>query len=188
MRLRASSAPDSSRQKGQIVPDLTFRRYDAQGARALRDTIDFVHIDAYTETIASGNPFYSAEAFMERFDSHTSHPGLDLVIAYMDEEPVGQIWGFPVAKPTIGESVPTFALCEIMVRRAWTGRGIAHALHDELLKTRTEAQAELYVRPDNIRARRAYLHWGWRKVGETRPNLPDAPLFDVLILPLPIDG
>jgi hypothetical protein len=26
--------------------------------------------------------------------------------------------------------------------------------------------------------------WGWRKVAQLRPGWPDAPLFDVLILPL----
>jgi hypothetical protein len=80
----------------------------------------------------------------------------------------------------------TFALAEIMVRKAWTGKGIAHTLHDKLLSARTEPRAELYVRPDNENAYRAYLRWGWRKVGETRPDLPDAPRFDVLVLPLPL--
>jgi GNAT superfamily N-acetyltransferase len=123
---------------------------------------------------------------MQRFDSHTTVPSFELVMAYVGGEPVGQIWGFADTNPTFGERLPTFELCEIMVRQAWTGQGIAHALHDELLRNRTEQQVELYVLPDNTRARRAYLHWGWRKVGETRPNLPDAPLFDVLILPLPL--
>jgi ribosomal protein S18 acetylase RimI-like enzyme len=77
-----------------------------------------------------------------------------------------------------------FSLAEIMVRKAWTGQGIAHALLDELLSERAEPLAELYVRPDNEVAYRAYRKWGWRKVGETRPDLPDAPRFDVLVLPL----
>jgi ribosomal protein S18 acetylase RimI-like enzyme len=188
MPLPASLAPDLFAAEGQTLPDLKFRRYDAQGARALRDTIDFVRSDAYADTIASGNPFYSTEAFMRRFDSHTTAPSFELVMAFVGDEPVGQIWGFADTNPTFGEHVPTFQLCEIMVRPAWTGRGIAHALHDELLKARAEVQAELYVRPDNTGARRVYLHWGWHKVGETRPNLPDAPLFDVLILPLAIAG
>lgn len=163
-----------------------FDRHDAVGARAISETVAFIHLDAYADIIASGDPFETPDAFMRRFASHTSHPELDSVIANIGDDPVGQIWGFPVAQPTIGDAKPTFALCEIMVRKAWTGQGIAHALHDELLGARIEPQAELYVRPDNARAYRAYLKWGWRKVGETRPDLPDAPLFDVLILPLPI--
>lgn len=185
------------------MPDLRFRRYDAQGARALREAIAFVYEDAYADAIASGDPFESHRAFMQRFDNHTSHPLFDLVMAYVGDEPVGQIWGWPVAKGTgasvwkglVPEPEPefthedgkrTFSLAEIMVRRAWTGQGIAHALHDELLGARPERRADLYVRAENVRAYRAYLKWGWRKVGEIRPDLPDAPAFDVLVLSLPL--
>ncbi len=185
------------------MPDLRFRRYDAQGARAIRDTVAFIHRDAYGDAIASGDPFESPEAFMQRFDAHTRHPSLDLVVAYVGDEPAGQTWGWPMDKPTIadpsGEATeepqsasahhggkPMFALAEIMVRKAWTGQGIAHALHDELLRARTEPRAELFVRPQNTRAHGAYIKWGWRKAGEIRPDLPDAPTFDVLVLTLPL--
>ena len=185
------------------MPDLRFRRHDARGALALRDTVALIYREAYYERITSGDPFYTEAAFMRLFESHARHPSLDLVIAYIGDEPVGQIWGFPVDEPTIapssanvtrgaeptggdGASAQAFALCEIMVRKAWTGQGIAHALHDELLSARAEPYAELYVRPANATAYRAYLKWGWHKVGQTRPTLPDAPIFDVLHLPLPL--
>jgi GNAT superfamily N-acetyltransferase len=183
------------------VPDLAFRHYDARGARAVRETVALIHRDAYADMIACGDPFASHEAFMLRFDAHTARPAFDLVLAWASEEAVGQAWGWPedTAAPgpeaeAAGRAEPgsagdtgtrTFALAEIMVRRAWTAQGVAHALHDELLAARTEQQAELYVRPGNVRAYRAYIRWGWHKAGETRPDLPGAPLFDVLILPLP---
>lgn len=187
------------------MPDLHVRRYGPRDTPALRETIASLHRDAYADAIASGDPFESHPAFMQRFGNHARHPELDLMIAYAGSDAVGQTWGFPIPKPTVDDrsghlasggrasssrdDVPlTFALCEIMVRKAWTGQGIAHTLHDELLRPRPELLAELYVRPDNARARRAYLKWGWRKVGETRPNLPDAPLFDVLVLPLPLSS
>jgi GNAT superfamily N-acetyltransferase len=123
----------------------------------------------------------------------------DMVVAYVGDEPVGQTWGWPLklAAASPGDPEPdlgfanedrkaTFALSEIMVRRNWRGQGIAHALHDEMLSARTEQRAELFVEPGNTTAYRAYLHWGWRKAAETRPDLPDAPLFDVLVLPLPL--
>lgn len=169
------------------MPDkIRFERHDAAGARGLSETVTFVYRDAYADDIASDNPFETPDRFTERFDQHTAHSGLDFVIAYNGDDPVGQTWGFPQAQPTIGDAKPTFGLCEIMVRKAWKGQGIAHALHDELLAARSEPQAELFVRPDNTRAYRAYLKWGWHKVGETRPDLPDAPVFDVLMLPLPL--
>jgi GNAT superfamily N-acetyltransferase len=168
-----------------VPAKVQFERHNAADARALTDKVSLIHRDAYADIIASGNPFTTPDVFIRRFESHTSNPELDFVIASIGDEPVGQAWGFP-APPTFGETKPTFGLCEMMVRKAWTGQGIAHALHDELLGARSEPQAELYVRPGNTRAYRAYLKWGWRKVGETRPDLPDAPLFDVLILLLPI--
>lgn len=170
---------------------IQFRHLDAAGARARRDSIAAVYQDAYAARIASGDPFATPKAFMDRFDSHTGHASFDLVIAHADGEPVGQTWGYPLP-PTIAswqdgdiaDDELVFALCEIMVRQAWAGQGIAHRLHDELLSDRPERFAELYVRPANADAYRAYLRWGWQKVGQTRPDLPGAPVFDVLMLPL----
>lgn len=156
------------------MADIQFLRFDAAGARAQRDTVGAIYEDAYAARISSGVAFASPEAFMERFD---------------DGEPVGQAWGCPVT-PTIasavGDDERVFALCEVMVRQAWTGQGIAHSLHDELLAGRPERFAQLYVRPGNTDAYRAYIKWGWVKAGQTRPNLPDAPVFDVLMLRLPV--
>lgn len=73
-----------------------------------------------------------------------------------------------------------------MVLRSWSGKGVAHALHDQLLLGREEQRATLLVEPDNVNARRTYLHWGWRQVAQLRPGWDHAPLFDVLILPLPL--
>jgi GNAT superfamily N-acetyltransferase len=183
------------------MPDLTFRRYDALNIRQLRVTVEAIYRDSYVEAIASRDPFDSVETFIGRFDSYTANTSLDVVIAWLDGEPVGQTWGWPLPADTRvwrGVIPPppeefttetghrTFILSEIMVRQGWKGKGIAHALHDELLSGRHEERARLLVRPDNIVAYRAYLKWGWSRVGQRRPELPDAPLFDVLMVPLPI--
>lgn len=183
-------------------PALDFRRYGAGAARAVKDTVEAIYRDAYSEVIASGEQFDSVEAFMERFDAYTSGGrGFDLVIAYAGGEPAGQAFGWPLtpgtawwdgldAEPGPGftdeDGKRTFAFSEIMVRHEYTGQGVAHALHDELLRRRDEQRATLLVEADNPTAYRAYLRWGWRKAGQLRPAWPDAPLFDVLILPLPI--
>ncbi|MFF5265425.1 GNAT family N-acetyltransferase [Actinomadura viridis] len=180
---------------------LTFRRFDADAARAIRETVEQIYRDSYVDAIASGDPFDSVEQFMHRFDAYTSRgSGFDLVVAYTaDGEPAGQTWGWPLRPGTawwgglVEEPEPgftkedgnrTFALSEIMVRQALTGKGIAHSLHDELLSARPEQRATLLVEPDNATAYRAYEAWGWRKVGQLHPGWPDAPLFDVLIRPL----
>jgi GNAT superfamily N-acetyltransferase len=182
-------------------PPLTFQRYGAEEARAARDTVETIYRGAYTEAIEHEDRFNTPDVFMRRFDTYTRNRAFDLVIAYADGKPAGQTWGWPLApgsrwwsgldaEPEPGftseDGNRTFALSEIMVRQEWTGRGVAHALHDELLGARHEKRATLLVEAENKTAYRAYTAWGWRKVARLRPGWPDAPLFDVLILPLPL--
>lgn len=184
-----------------MMPPLEFRRLDGTGTREARDTVEAVYRGAYWHAIESGEPFNSPDAFMDRFDSYASIPAFDFVVAYEDGKPAGQTWGWPLAarskwwegltsEPEPGfteeDGTRTFALSEIMVVREYTGRGVAHALHDQLLRGRSEKRATLLAEPDNTSAYRAYLHWGWQKVSQLRPGWPDAPLFDVLMFPLPL--
>jgi ribosomal protein S18 acetylase RimI-like enzyme len=183
------------------VSELEFRHYDGEGAQAIRDTVALIQREAYAEAIERGDPFETGDVPMRRFDAYTRRPGFDLVVAFRDGEPLGQAWGWPLDKDTawwrglLTEVEPgftdedgtrTFAFSELMVRRRWSGEGVGHALHDELLKGRPETRATLLVRPENTRAYRAYRRWGWRKAAELRPGIEHAPLMDVLILPLPL--
>jgi GNAT superfamily N-acetyltransferase len=183
------------------VTDLEFRRYDAAGARSIRDTVELIHHEAYAAAIDRGDPFESGDEPMRRFDAYTKRDDFELVVAVLAGEPVGQAWGWPLPAGTgwwqglVGDVEPgfadedgtrTFAFSELMVRQRWAGSGIGHALHDQLLGGRTEQRATLLVRPDNPVAYRAYLRWGWRKVAQLRPGVPHAPLMDVLILDLPL--
>jgi GNAT superfamily N-acetyltransferase len=178
-----------------------FRRYGAEEARGARDVVEAVFRGAYWEALERGDLFDTPEAFMGRFDAYVSNPLLDLVIAFDDGKPVGQTWGWPLgvgsrwwesieSEPepgfTVEDGTRTFALSEIMVVRDWTGRGVAHALHDELLRGRREKRATLLAEPGNVNAYRAYVRWGWQPVARLRPSWPDAPTFDVLVLPLPL--
>ena len=182
---------------------LEFRRYDAEAAPSATGIVEAVFRGAYFRAIEEGDPFDTPEAFMTRFGSYARNPGIDLVVAFEDGEPVGQTWGWPltansrwweglVSEPEPGftteDGTRTFALSEIMVIREHTGQGIAHVLHDELLRGRHEQRATLLVRSANTTAYTAYTGWGWRKVSQLRPHWPDAPLFDVLMLPLPLQA
>ena len=69
-----------------------------------------------------------------------------------------------------------FTLSEIMVRREWTSRGIAHALHGELLRGRHEKRATLLAEPENVNAYRAYLKVGLAEGRTVPPDWPDAPV------------
>ncbi|MGH3342203.1 MAG: GNAT family N-acetyltransferase [Carbonactinosporaceae bacterium] len=180
-----------------------FQRFGAADARRIRTTVEYIYTGSYVDAIASGDPFDAPDTFMHRFDAYTTQATFDLVVAYVDDEPVGQTWGWPLTADnragwwtgllsapesdfTHEDGKRTFALSEIMVRREYTGRRIAHAMHDKLLSTRPERRATLLVEPDNETAYRAYRHWGWRTVTQLRPDWPDAPLFDVMTLPLPL--
>lgn len=186
------------------LTSLTFHRYRAQEARSIRTQVEHVYRHSYVKAIASGDPFDSIDAFMHRFDAYTASPTFDLVVAYDGTRAVGQTWGWPLgpsatttgwwsgllAEPEAGftseDGRRTFALSEIMVTEHYTGKGVAHAIHDELLAKRDEQRATLLVEPENTTAKHAYLHWGWTQVGQLRPRWEHAPLFDVLVLPLPI--
>lgn len=181
-------------------PGLAFRRYDGASASAERATVEAIYLASYTAE-QQADPFNSPATWMSRFDGYADIPGFGLVIAYSGAEPAAQAFGWPlgpqsswwtglVVEPEPGftseDGGRTFALSEIMVRQVYVGKGIAHATHDELLSGRLEKRATLLVEPDNTPAYRAYTGWGWQHVAQLRPGWPDAPMFDVLILPLPL--
>ncbi|GAA1364292.1 hypothetical protein GCM10009661_13820 [Catellatospora chokoriensis] len=70
-----------------------------------------------------------------------------------------------------------------MVRQATRRRGIAKALHDALMASRTESRATLLVQPENVPASAAYATWGWYRIGQLKP-FDDAPTHDALMLDL----
>jgi ribosomal protein S18 acetylase RimI-like enzyme len=176
---------------------VTFTHYDAATAPAAMDTVIVpVYEASHTDVIA--DPFYSAARFAERVRGYVGAPGFELVAAAVDGEPVGQAFGYALpanarwwaglttpAEPGLTDETGTrtFALCELMVSPAWQSRGVAHALHDELLHHRSEQRATLLVRENNETAQRAYVKWGWRKIGKLKPY-PDAPHYDAMLLAL----
>jgi hypothetical protein len=85
---------------------------------------------------------------------------------------------------SIGTFSTAASSAPVTVRQAWTGYGFAHALQDELLGGRHEQRATLLVNTNNHRAYDIYRRWGWQQVAQLRPDWENAPLFNVLILPL----
>ncbi|MFE7745005.1 GNAT family N-acetyltransferase [Nocardia sp. NPDC057455] len=183
------------------IEGIGLQHYTAAQARELRGEVELIFRDSYVDAIESGAEFESPEAFMHRFDAYTDPAragAFELVIARLDGELCGQAWGWPLTAETawweglrldegdhtvftVENGSRTFAFSEVMVRKQFTGRGIARTLHDELLANRPEQRATLLVRPDNHRAYRNYRRWGWYRVGTLRPGWPGAPRFDVLV-------
>ncbi|MBF6301956.1 GNAT family N-acetyltransferase [Nocardia amamiensis] len=185
---------------------LEFEHCTAAEARSRRQMVEDIYRRSYVDAIASEDPFDSPSEFMRRFDSYTDprNSGFAYLCARVDGQPAGQIWGWPlppnarwwtglhldsgdIEEFTTEDGTRTFGLSEIMVCAEYARQGIAHALHDELLCSRTEQRATLLVEADNERAYERYRRWGWNRVGWLRPSWPDAPQFDVLMRELPGD-
>jgi GNAT superfamily N-acetyltransferase len=178
-----------------MIADLKLQNYDAAQAEEIIDQLVAIYLDAH----ARDGAFYNENRFRRQLSGHMKVAGWTLVAASVADEMVGYIYGFPLPPTTrwwegIQTSVPagftdedgrrTFALSELLVRPAWQRRGIARALHDELIGSRSEERATLLARPDNAPAQAAYAAWGWQKVAKLRPSWENAPLFDVLIHPV----
>ncbi|MCW2568298.1 MAG: acetyltransferase [Mycobacterium sp.] len=174
---------------------LTLRHHGADEAREVAGELATVYRLAYVGTPREHDPFYSAERFLERFEGYRAAPGFELVTAHDGRQLVGYLFGYvlpPNARWWNGllDAVPdgftdetgyrTFALNELHVRAEWRGRGIASALHTELVGHRESERVTVLVRPENP-ARSTYLHWGYRVVGRLQPY-PDSPVYDALVL------
>jgi ribosomal protein S18 acetylase RimI-like enzyme len=176
---------------------VVFTHHDGESVWSILDAV-VLPLYEVTHTELLRDPFYSVERFATRVRGYTRSPGFEMVVAEAGGEAVGQAFGYAlpagarwwqglttqVDPRTIAETGRrTFALCELMVHPAWQRRGVARALHDELLHHRPEERATLMVREENLAAQRAYAKWGWRKLGKVRPY-PDSPHYDALILRL----
>jgi ribosomal protein S18 acetylase RimI-like enzyme len=174
----------------------SFGRYDAASARPIVGELMRVYLEVYEN---EGGVFYSEDRYRQQLGSHMSAAGWELVAARADGELAGYVYGFPLARnsrwweglvtsvdATAAEETGsrTFALCELMVRAQWRGRGLGHALHDEILAGRHEERATLLVEQDNEAALAAYKRWGWTKFGRLQPGWAGAPELDALLLPL----
>ncbi|MEU8374398.1 GNAT family N-acetyltransferase [Micromonospora sp. NPDC048894] len=174
-----------------MTENLALRHYGAAESEGIIEQL----IALYLEVHAGQGDFYGEDRYRRQLSAHRQRDGWALVTAWLNEELIGYVYGFPLAPDTrwwdgIEEPVPvgfteedghrTFAISELLVRAASRRQGVARALHDDLVGSRHEERMTLLARPDNGPAQAAYRSWGWRTVTRLRPGWPEAPLFDVL--------
>ncbi len=137
-----------------------------------------------------------ADLFVGRFKVQAEQEGFALVEARQGIELVGMAFGVTLLPGTpwwhnlvaplpkeMTEERPsrTFAVVELLVRKAWRRQHIAQTMHELLLSNRPQERATLTVLPAALPAQRAYAKWGWQKVGQKRNPLPGGAVFDVLV-------
>ncbi|WP_432973658.1 GNAT family N-acetyltransferase [Dactylosporangium sp. CA-233914] len=162
----------------------------------MRGKIEPVYAASHTDVIAV-DPFFHPDRFWERLvDMYSQAQGFELIGGYVDGQMIGYGFGCTRAADRAGsiwddvrntipnfaipaEPQPVFIFNEFAVHPDHQNRGYGRRILEALLVRRSEAIANLYVRPDNP-ARAHYLAWGWRKIAQKKP-FDDSPTFDSLI-------
>jgi GNAT superfamily N-acetyltransferase len=178
-----------------MTAGVTFQTLDGEQARAHLDELRDLYTDVYADPPYEWDAGH-ADLFVERFKVQARQDGFALVEARHGTELVGIAFGVTLQPSTpwwqnLLEPLPdavttehsgrTFAVVELLVRKAWRRQHIAGAMHDLLLSNRAEERATLTVLPAATPAQRAYAKWGWQRVAQKRNPLPGSPVFDVLV-------
>jgi GNAT superfamily N-acetyltransferase len=177
---------------------ISLQMIDGEQAATHLDELRALYGEVYAEPPYGWGGEHAA-LFAERFEVQRRQEGFALVEARDGPQLAGFTFGVTLQPPTLWwqnlttrlpaevtteQPGRTFALVELLVRPHWRRQGIAHAMHDLLLKDRPEERATLTVLPAAAPAQAAYQKWGWHKVAQKRNPLPGSPLFDLLIRPL----
>ncbi len=178
-------------------PGLAYQLLDGGQAAAHAEELHGLHAEVYADP-----PYRQAgdEEYPRRFAVQRRQPGFALAEARHGGYLVGFAAGMPLRPSTswwrdLTTRLPdevtaehpgrTFALVDLLVRPSWRRQGIGTALHDLILAGRPEERATLVVLPAATAAQQAFRAWGWRKVARARSAAgPDAPVADVLVIPL----
>lgn len=172
-------------------------RYGRDQLDVIRPTLVSLYGEVYAKEVQA-DPFFSIERFEDRLSGHASRPGWEAVVAYDGSEAAGYAYASPLPErtgwwanmlhplpesETREEGQRTLALFEIMVRAPWRGTGLAHRIHEELLKGRPEHRVTLLVDPTHAKVKALYESWGYRNVGDQQP-FPDSPVYATMLRPL----
>jgi ribosomal protein S18 acetylase RimI-like enzyme len=170
--------------------------HDAAAARLHFGVVRDLYAEVYSEPPYNEGPDDVAR-FATSWERYLRQPGFRLVLARKGEHAVGMALGHELAPDTdwwqglltplsdgfTGETPGrTFAVIELAVRAPHRRRGIARALHRQLLADIGTERVTLLVRPEPeaAPARSAYHSWGYEKVAQMRYEV-DQPTYDVMV-------
>ena len=183
------------------APGITFQLLGGSQAAGHAEELQALHAEVYAEP-----PYRRAEdagRFAARFAVQRRQPGFVLAEARHGDYLTGYACGMPLRPSTawwrdlttpLPEEVTaehpgrTFAVADLLVRASWRRQGIAVALHGLVLSSRPEERATLTVLPAATAAQHAFRTWGWRKVARSRDPRPGSPVYDVLLITLPVSA
>ena len=186
---------------GVSAPGITFQLLGGGQAAGRAEELQALHAEVYAEPPYRRST--DAGQFAARFAVQRRQPGFVLAEARHGGYLTGYASGMPLRPSTawwrdlttpLPEEVTTehpgrtFALVDLLVRASWRRQGIAAALHGLVLSGRPEERATLTVLPTATAAQHALRTWGWRKVARTRDPRPGSPVYDVLLIDLPVSA
>jgi GNAT superfamily N-acetyltransferase len=180
---------------GSHNENVTFKEYKPEQVAPISKELGSLYGDVYAEP-----PYYETKSdvtdFASRLASQVQEPSFRLIAAWDKDDLVGYIYGFAIKNgsplwatvflsPEPGYDVhewidPVTFVSELLVAASHRRHGIARALHDRFIATRSEPRAVLLAHPEATAAQAAYARWGWYQIGSGRP-WPNTPLYDTLV-------
>ncbi|MBB1247106.1 GNAT family N-acetyltransferase [Streptomyces durbertensis] len=172
---------------------------DRDRATEALDTIVPVYERVFAEPPYHEGPD-DVSGFVDGYRQEAQQDGFRLALAHDDSgQPAGFAYGYPLQPTTrwwhgflnadLADAFTredghrTFVIKELAVLPEHRRTGTARSLHTGLLHGLTAERATLAVVPEAEPAVRLYAALGYTSVGLCRP-WADAPLFDVMVLPL----
>ncbi|KUO23149.1 hypothetical protein AQJ91_00010 [Streptomyces dysideae] len=167
------------------MPGISLARLSPDGVREDIDEFSELYASDFVDPPLKGTDFYSGERFKGRLTGdYLNAPRFEAVVARDSDGLVGFIYGCSLPAGTswwsdlvgqLPESLTvetgerTVAIIDFVVAKRSRGAGIGSRLYREFIDGRSEARASLFCSPPQQPAYSIWQHWGYEKVGESRP-------------------
>ncbi|MEW1827815.1 GNAT family N-acetyltransferase [Streptomyces sp. NPDC088196] len=165
--------------------DISLTRLSPQAVREDIDEFSELYASDFVDPPLKGTDFYSRERFKGRLSGdYLNAPRFEAVAARNSDGLAGFIYGCSLPAGTswwsdlVGQLPETLttetgertvAIIDFVVAKRFRGVGIGSRLYQEFIDGRSEERASLFCSPPQQPAYSIWRHWGYEKVGESRP-------------------